>query len=899
MTEQPIVPPSAGAAPSVPRAKVSPPPATGLARRRLLTPLHDAGHARVVLVTAPPGAGKTTLLAEFTRECRHSSPDRALAWCRIEGQDASATGLLRILAASITVALEGSERELRSDDELLALLEQPGPRLTIVIDDAHLLAGTAAEATLARIIRLLPDRAQALLAARSEPGFVSGLRLSGVVADITADDLRFRSWEVEALFRECYGLPLPPEDAAALTRHTEGWAAGLQLFHLATSGKPAEERRRAVANLWGMSRLLRRYLTSHVLATLPEDVAEFLVRSAALGVLEGTLCDRLLDRTGSHLVLRDLAEAQLFTLRCDDEDSYYRYHAVLQSQLESMLAERLGTDGARSWYRRAGALLDDAGLWSAAYRAYARAEDWGAGAQVLQRYGVCGTEDPAAALVPRLLDDDPWLSLAEARRHAAAGRLAEAIGAFEDSEQRFDDPGMRQRCRTERRLLVPWSASTPPGWGVTWSDGLRAAVRSDPARLRRTAALATEPGWQLATGLAELLDGHPDPALRALRQAAAAPAGFVPLAARVAIAAVGATVGAGCEDTTGEDVEMPARDIEALALDAELAGHPWLARIARAVAAAGNAAAVAGIAEDCDADGDAWGALLITSLGAAGKLRAGAAAEPELAAVAQRARGLEAEAVASWLRAVRPGCSGGVIQQRSRIVLRCFGRFSLAVDGCEVDLSALRPRARAALRLLALHAGRAVHEEVLLDALWPDLPPAAGKRNLQVTISSVRAVLEPGRSRGAPSMLQRRGEAYLLDLPDDADADILTFSRSLARSRAASSPAQAGAALRAALAACDGELLPEDGPAEWVVPERERLRAGLAEAATSLAGLALADGDAAGAAQAAQTAIRADGFHDAAWRLLIEACEQAGDLAAAHRARHGYQAALAELGCAL
>lgn len=191
-----------------------------------------------------------------------------------------------------------------------------------------------------------------------------------------------------------------------------------------------------------------------------------------------------------------------------------------------------------------------------------------------------------------------------------------------------------------------------------------------------------------------------------------------------------------------------------------------------------------------------------------------------------------------------------------------------------------------------------MHEEVLLDALWPGTARSAGKRNLQVTISSVRAVLEPGRPRGAPSMLQRRGEAYLLDLPDDADTDVGRFGRAVAAWRGASSAADVGAALREVLAAYDGELLPEDGPAEWVVPERDRLRSVAVEAATALAERALVDGDGAGAVHACHAALRIDGFHDAAWRLLIRACEQAGDVGAAVRARRRYQAALAELGCA-
>ncbi len=61
--------------------------------------------------------------------------------------------------------------------------------------------------------------------------------VSGELVELDSDALRFRSWEVEELFRVVYREPLSPEAAAALTRRTGGWAAGLMLFHLATSGQ--------------------------------------------------------------------------------------------------------------------------------------------------------------------------------------------------------------------------------------------------------------------------------------------------------------------------------------------------------------------------------------------------------------------------------------------------------------------------------------------------------------------------------------------------------------------------------------------------------------------------------------------------------------------------------------
>ena len=76
--------------------------------------------------------------------------------------------------------------------------------------------------------------------------------------------------------------------------------------------------------------------------------------------------------------------------------------------------------------------------------------------------------------------------------------------------------------------------------------------------------------------------------------------------------------------------------------------------------------------------------------------------------------------------------------RRPEIEFRCFGRFTVVVDDGVVDLTPLRPRARAVLRLLAVNFGRGVHRQVLGDELWPDDDEASAAKKLQVAISSIR-----------------------------------------------------------------------------------------------------------------------------------------------------------------
>ena len=131
-----------------------------------------------------------------------------------------------------------------------------------------------------------------------------------------------------------------------------------------------------------------------------------------------------------------------------------------------------------------------------------------------------------------------------------------------------------------------------------------------------------------------------------------------------------------------------------------------------------------------------------------------------------------------------PGPPGprGPDRRRSRNQARCprrpvsielFGGFALRLDGIELELSAIKPRARLVLHLLGLAGGAPVHREVLLAALWPETEPETAARLLHVAISSLRTVLEPGTPRGGAGLIRREGDAYRLGPAAGLEIDLV------------------------------------------------------------------------------------------------------------------------------
>ncbi|WP_157744463.1 BTAD domain-containing putative transcriptional regulator [Micromonospora viridifaciens] len=898
---------------------------------------------RLGLVVAPAGCGKTTLLAQYA-----GSVAGPVHWLRTVPADADPERMLGRVDAALP----------DGDDGLL------------IVDDLHLIEGSPGESVLLdRALALTGEGLGVLIGTRRvSPLILTRYEFSDSVV-IDAEQLRFRSWEVERLLRDVYREPLPADDVAALARRLGGWAAGLKLYHLSTRGQPLPDRRRAVATLAVRSALSADYLTRTVLAELAPALHRFLVRTSVFEVLTAERCDRLLGGGDGQAALEELERRQAFTVSHDGGRSF-AYHEVLRGYLTAALTEELGEAQARAWHARAGRLLAEEGAALEAARCFARAQQWPEVHRLLDAAGsavaVSGLDPWSDLLPPWFIAEDPWLVLADAQHRINEGQLAAAVPLLRRAEEMFGGGPRAARCRSLRADVSAWLPGAPY-WRGHWSGWLRTATRRHPALVVGEAERLTGAEDALVRAGASLLAGHVTEAVRVLDQAPPADAGLVGLATRLLRAAAA---------VARADPRAVAA-IAAVGLAADRAGLPWLVRLTRAVAALTGAEAdlkeAAAVVEECDRLGDRWGALLAAGCATLARSLRGGPEPEEAARLLHRAREVDSGVLAAWaqsllaLAAVRarvpdaevevqraestaraagvPGArvlalAAGALAGPGRtstlaavhaaaeqaglppaavsawltpetrpsaapsstatLTVRCFGGFQVCLHGEPLNWTPLRPRARALARMLALQAGP-VHRDRLLDALWPDTDPAAATRTLHVALSSLRRFLDTQLPLGdRETLLHRDGDAYLLALPADAWCDVSEFRRAVKRaSRRGSTDPRALDDLRVAVAAYTGELLPEDGPAEWVVAEREALRRQAADAAARLAESALRGADGAGAEPAVTMAARCveiDPCHDAGWRLLIAGHEQAGNVAAAEHARRRYADVLASLG---
>jgi predicted ATPase/DNA-binding SARP family transcriptional activator len=97
-------------------------------------------------------------------------------------------------------------------------------------------------------------------------------------------------------------------------------------------------------------------------------------------------------------------------------------------------------------------------------------------------------------------------------------------------------------------------------------------------------------------------------------------------------------------------------------------------------------------------------------------------------------------------------------------------------DGRDVVVAGAK--LRGLLAVLALHVGRAVPADQLVDALWGEDPPAAVRNGLQGLVSKLR------RSLGSVDLVAMRNGGYALELPADA-VDVHRYEQLVAEAHAA------------------------------------------------------------------------------------------------------------------
>jgi DNA-binding SARP family transcriptional activator/tetratricopeptide (TPR) repeat protein len=195
------------------------------------------------------------------------------------------------------------------------------------------------------------------------------------------------------------------------------------------------------------------------------------------------------------------------------------------------------------------------------------------------------------------------------------------------------------------------------------------------------------------------------------------------------------------------------------------------------------------------------------SLGTIRDLEQGRRVRPRAGSLARlsKALGLDAGQAERLAQAAVPAASGA-----SGLWVQVLGPVLAWHDGQPLDLGP--GRQRAVLALLALQREGPVLREAIVDAVWPDEPPATAVNMVQAYVGRLRRVLEAGRASRDRGVVTWSGETYRLRLTA-SELDLLAFEELAGRAAAVApeNPAAACTLYEQALGLWRGDPVSDTG----------------------------------------------------------------------------------------
>ena len=345
--------------------KVGPPkirPGT-VGRTRLVDRLL-ATEATEIAISAPAGYGKSTLAAIWAER-----DERAFGWVTVDEADNDPVVFLTYLVLALDSIGPVDDRLV--DDltttpapwrqvltHLLDTLAAMPTPFVLVIDDAHRLAGPSATDVLPAVASRIPATSALVTIGRGRAPYPSSRGLvAGRVLGLGVEDLAMDASEAAALLLAA-GIEPDRWESDALHEKIEGWPAGLYMAALALRNADVPEQ--AVRHFTGGDHLVTEYFAEEILRAMSADDLDFLLSTAILTRLSGTLCDDVLGIVGSGATLERLANDNQFVIPLDHDGEWYRYHHLFGEMLLTEMRARQ-PDVVRDVAGRASAWFDERG----------------------------------------------------------------------------------------------------------------------------------------------------------------------------------------------------------------------------------------------------------------------------------------------------------------------------------------------------------------------------------------------------------------------------------------------------------------------------------------------------------------------------------------------------------
>lgn len=459
--------------PSVHISKIVPPQTPQiLPRPRLIKLLEQHRDKKLILILGQAAQGKTTLAASYV----NASPTPS-AWVNLGPEDAQAVNLFYLLGQALqqvfpktdfspalaypAIAMGFREEEPLYRDwvlNLLALVREP---VQVILDGLDRLSpGASAFRLLQVFLNTLPPQFRVFILSREMPPLdIQKLADGEAVFRLSNVDLSFTLEETTRYFHYIRKFCLSVDLVKRVHELTEGWIGGLVLFCDSLDWVPENLRERYVSQelagkfIWNIFQ----YFGERILALLPREVQEFLIKSSILDIVEPDFVGDALGVANPQAILEELVKRNFFVQGIYEKKKgwSYRYHPLFREFLQGKFQSLMAQEHQKNSYYQAAALSERREDLEAAIKYYLGAQAYPEAAAAMEKVGVelirlGKTQELAqwlAALPEELVSPNPWLLVyhyltVRTRFTVSEDRLASLQRAYHLFGERDDARGL-------------------------------------------------------------------------------------------------------------------------------------------------------------------------------------------------------------------------------------------------------------------------------------------------------------------------------------------------------------------------------------------------------------------------------------------------------------------------
>jgi LuxR family maltose regulon positive regulatory protein len=346
-------------------------------RPRLFELFEVAPSRQLILIKGPAGFGKTSLAIAWAERLRKAGSQ--VAWLALDADDDEPARFLyyivhalRRACNSVGVAALGLTSETflvplpTIVTTLLNELAELEDEIYLFLDDYHCITHPAIHEAMSFFLANAPSNFHLVVVARSDPPLtLVRMRAQNRLLEIDSASLRFDLEETRHFIENELAVGVSPSDLKALQSTTEGWAAALRIA--ASSLAPGKQNfAQYVRTLSGASRHIGDYLEG-MLASLPEEMAQYMLRTSILDRLTAPLCRAVTGSDASQELLESIASRQLLLEPLDLDGRWFRYHPLLAEYLSQKLQTRFAEE-VPELHRRAYQWCASGELWADAVK---------------------------------------------------------------------------------------------------------------------------------------------------------------------------------------------------------------------------------------------------------------------------------------------------------------------------------------------------------------------------------------------------------------------------------------------------------------------------------------------------------------------------------------------------